>query len=207
MLKALVFAMTLAAEAASVPVEATPSGTYKGSKSVLGTTVTITVTVESSTQAEIKINGPLTVDCDKEAYSYDGKTTITLPNKDKPGDCIHDTLAKAPGGGTLTSLTYDPNSDQATVTAKIAFLSVSVVLTKGGAVAQPLESHESWFGEFMHHFSKQYTAAEQPERFGVFKANLAKVEALNRLGPLERDVWPNIHSDLTAEEYAARQFV
>lgn len=205
MLSTLVVAMVLGAEAAAVAVGATPSGTYHGSKSVLGSTIDITVTLESTTEADVKIAGPLTVDCDHEVYNYDGNTGVQLPNKDKAGDCIHDALAKAPGGGSLTSLVYAPDTDQITITAKIAFLSVSLVLSKAGSVVQVAEEHNGWFKEFSHFFSKKYTADEQPQRLQIFKDNLAKIEGINRGGNAGHH-WPNQHADLSSEEFQALQF-
>lgn len=209
--KTAFLAMLLGAEAA--PATAAPHGVYIGTKAVLGITLSLEVDITSPTVSEIQIKKPAPqVDCKGEPYTYDGATTITLTNVQTAGDCVHDALASIKVGGTtvggkLTSVKYDPTTDQITVTAQVTFLSVSVTLSQGGAAIQPVESHESWFGDFMHHFSKSYTADEQPKRFSTFQANLAKIEALNTAGPLDIDAWPTVHTDLSAEEFAARQFV
>jgi len=205
----LLMALTGAAEAAAVA--AAPTGKYEGSKAVLGTTIDITVTLESSSLADVKIAGPLHADCDKEAYTYDGKSTMDLTNKDKAGDCVHDALAKAPGGGSLTSVTYDSTGNTITLTAKIAFLTVTLLLkheTDGGVVEVQQageDEHQGWFKEFVHTFGKSYSAAEHAMRFNVFKQNLGKIQAANSVAE-SLVQWPSQHSDLTSEEFGALQF-
>lgn len=201
--KMLVLAMVLVAEAAAVA--ATPSGKYHGVKTVLGANIDIKVNVDSSSMCDVIISGPLSVDCSNEKYTYDGKTVIAIPTNNTAGDCLHDTLAKAPGGGELTSLVYDPATDQITINAKIAFLSVSVILSTSGTAVQVTDDKGGWFKDFVHHFSKSYTAIEQPARLQKFKANLAKIEIMNKVGT-EGHHWPNQHSDLSANEFQALQF-
>jgi hypothetical protein len=110
---------------------AAPSGSYKGSTKVLGQQVNVALTVDDASHADLSISGILSVTCPKEAYNFDGKSSISLPNAGTAGDCVHDALAKAPGGGSIKSIAYDSGKDAITVTVH-AVLDVKITLTKAG---------------------------------------------------------------------------
>jgi len=114
-------------------VNAAPAGTYKGSKSVLGQSVDATVTVVDSTHMNLEIEGPISLKCDGEAYSYDGSSAITLPNAGNAGDCVHDALAAH--GGSINSITYSASANSIDVKVKVLnFLSVDITLTHQAAL-------------------------------------------------------------------------
>lgn len=105
--------------------QAVPSGSYAGSKTVLGEKVSATIKIDNSTELEIGISGVISLSC-SEAYTY-SSGTITLPNDGTPGDCVHDALAK--NNVKLDSVKYDTSSDEITVSVKYSFLAINVVLT------------------------------------------------------------------------------
>eukprot|EP00298_Acanthocystis_sp_HF-20_P018857 c22043_g5_i1.p1 GENE.c22043_g5_i1~~c22043_g5_i1.p1 ORF type:complete len:286 (-),score=96.10 c22043_g5_i1:86-943(-) len=102
-----------------------PQGTYSGSTTVIGQTITVTITVIDSTTASLTTSGALTVNCPKEEYSYQNGV-ISLPTAGNAGDCIHDALDN--NGASLNSITYDPKSDQVTAKLQYSFLVISIQL-------------------------------------------------------------------------------
>ena len=92
MLYKLVVASAIVAAASALPstveTAATPTGTYKGSKTVLGQTVNAIVTVDDSTHLDLTLSGATSVDCKSESYAYDGTSKITLPGLNTAGDCM-----------------------------------------------------------------------------------------------------------------------
>ena len=111
---------------------ASPSGTYKGSKSVLGQTVDGTVTIVDGPHMNLEIEGPISLKCDGEQYTLSG-SSITLPTAGTAGDCIHDALAAH--GGSIESITYDSSADSIDVKVKVLnFLSVDLTLTHQSAL-------------------------------------------------------------------------
>lgn len=109
-----------------------PSGTYSGSKSVLGQTVTGTVVIVDDTHMNLDVEGPISLKCPGEQYTLDASTgAVTLPTAGTAGDCVHDALAA--NGGTLESITYDSSSDAINLDVKVLnFLSVKMTLTHQG---------------------------------------------------------------------------
>ena len=138
--------------AAAVP-SAAPSGTYTGSKSVLGKSITATLKIDGATAFDLGITGAATLSCANEAYSYNaGSSSLQLPNIAKTGDCIHDALAKQ--SASIKSITYDAGADTISVTVKKSFLSLVLVLTKtaegevevaASSLALPGVAAEEWF--------------------------------------------------------------
>jgi hypothetical protein len=102
-----------------------PAGDYKGSKSVLGDTITIEVDILSSSALNLQFSGPLTLNCANEPYSISG-STITLTNINTQGDCVHDALQQ--NSVSIESISYDATGDDINVKAKYSFLSLSFEL-------------------------------------------------------------------------------
>ena len=114
---------------------AAPSGTYTGSKSVFGKSITATLKIDGATTFDLGITGAATLSCANEAYSYSaGSSSLQLPNIAKTGDCIHDALAKQ--SASIKSITYDAGADTISVTVKKSFLSLVLVLTKTADVKE-----------------------------------------------------------------------
>ena len=121
--------------AAAAAPSAAPSGTYTGSKSVLGKSITATLKIDTATTFDLGITGAATLSCANEAYSYSaGSSSLQLPNIAKTGDCIHDALAKQ--SASIKSITYDAGADTISVTVKKSFLSLVLVLTKTADVKE-----------------------------------------------------------------------
>merc|ERR1712227_990715 len=99
--------------------DAAPSGTYAGSKTVLGEEIDATIVVHNDGTLDLKISGVIAIDCDAEKYTYaDG--TIALTDLDTAGDCAHDALAD--NHVTFKSSTYDASADSITITVKYALI-------------------------------------------------------------------------------------
>jgi len=112
---------------------ATPSGVYKGTKSVLGQSVDAQITIDSADTMDFAISGAFSLDCKDESYSIDGGK-IDVPGASTSGDCIYDALHD--NNAELSSVTYDAANDEITVTVKYeGFLTVTVVLAHQSAIA------------------------------------------------------------------------
>merc|ERR1711934_821993 len=109
---------------------AAPSGTYTGEVKELGADVKATLTIvdTSHIDVDVEVSGIVTVsvNCKKEQYNLSG-STVVLPNLSKPGDCLHDDLAK--DTVTLKSVTYDASDDSITISVH-KILNISVKLKK-----------------------------------------------------------------------------
>jgi C1A family cysteine protease len=106
----------------------TPTGTYKGTKSVLGQSVDVTVKIDDASHFDFDISGVATLSCKNEEFSLSGGNFV-VPGATKSGDCIHDALSQ--NNVALSSMTYDATSDEISVSVKYeSFLTVSVVLSK-----------------------------------------------------------------------------
>jgi hypothetical protein len=122
------------------PVRATPSGTYSGTKSILGEKVSATVTIDDTTHMDLTVSGVVSVNCKGEAYNYDASSgAVTVPGASKSGDCIHDTLQK--NGASLQSVSYDASSDSVTVKVK-KIIDVTLVLKKSSSLVAAAAEYE-----------------------------------------------------------------
>jgi len=101
------------------------SGKYTGSKTIVGVTITQTMTFKDGMKVDFSFTGPLTINCPDEDYTLESDGTIKLTNLDTPGDCLEKNLAD--NDVTLKSLTYSAN-DEITLSFKWKFLSQSLVL-------------------------------------------------------------------------------
>mmetsp|Transcript_50587 Transcript_50587/g.83853 ORF Transcript_50587/g.83853 Transcript_50587/m.83853 type:complete len:176 (-) Transcript_50587:86-613(-) len=143
-----------------------------------------------------------------EAFAYDGKSTITLPNENTPGDCIHDKLVK--DKVSISSITYDSISDAITINVTYIFIDVSVLLSKvtgGLLLAQQVQSVSegeqlAWFNAFIVEFGKTYSTSERLFRYAAFRANLALISSRNHDGNLGNH-FINKFADLNTTEFRA----
>uniref|UniRef100_A0A7S3JTE8 Lipid-binding serum glycoprotein N-terminal domain-containing protein n=1 Tax=Aureoumbra lagunensis TaxID=44058 RepID=A0A7S3JTE8_9STRA len=103
------------------------SGSYTGSTTVLGETITGHIVIDSDTEADLSLSGPVSLSCADEAYTLDG-STITLDNVDEDGDCVHDALDEY--DVTLESITYDATNDVITIEVKYLVMKISIVMTQ-----------------------------------------------------------------------------
>ena len=125
----------------------TPSGTYSGSKSVLGQSITATIKIEDDSHFDFAISGAASIDCDDESFSLSSDGTFTIPGATTTGDCLEKALDK--NDVSIKSVTYDATSDEITVSVKYeGFLSISVVLTKQSSV----EAHTTFFSTVLSLF-------------------------------------------------------
>ena len=183
------------------------SGAYKGSKSVLGETITAELNFQSTSTVDIDISGVASVGCPNEQYSYDGVSKISLPKQDQAGDCVHDNLAA--NKASISSISYDASHDEITVTAKYKFISIAVQLSSESAlslqVQQPTEAeHMVWFEEFKTAHTRHYpSAAEEKMRYATFRDNLEAIAKRNADRTLGKH-FINEFSDLSSEEFKAR---
>lgn len=104
----------------------TPSGVYSGSKTVLGKSVNILVTVGPSHVLSFKISGAASVNCPSENYSMNGNE-IEIPGASDKNDCLGKNFESA--NIELKKCTYSPSDDTISVSVKYQhFLSESLVL-------------------------------------------------------------------------------
>jgi len=103
------------------------SGKYTGSKTIVGVTITQTMTFKDGMKVDFSFTGPVTINCPDEDYTLESDGTMKLTNLDTPGDCLEKNLAD--NDVTLKSLTYSAN-DEITISFKWKFLSQSLVLQK-----------------------------------------------------------------------------
>jgi len=119
-------------------VEASPSGTYSGSKTVLGQTVSATIAIVDDSHMNLDVEGPISLKCSDEQYTLDASSgAVTLPTAGNAGDCIHDALAAH--GGSIKSIKYDSSADSIDVSITVLnFLNVDITLTHSGLKVYPV---------------------------------------------------------------------
>jgi len=195
-----------ASAAAAPPVEAgaSPAGTYKGSKTVLGQSINAVVTVDDSTHLDLTLSGATSVNCKQEGYTYDGTSKITLPGLNTAGDCVHDALAGAKLPITIKSITYSSTGDDVVIKAGVSFLTVSVTLSKSGLMSTDVSTaeRERWFEEFKEHHGRTYSGEEHARRLAIFNENLDLISERNVDGELGVH-FVNKFADLSSEEFRA----
>lgn len=91
---------------------AAPSGTYAGSKTVLGVKVAMTVDVDSATSLHFKLTGPANIDCPNQTYSLASNGAVTIPGSDA---CIKGSLSKH----HISHLKVSYSAAKNTVTVKV----------------------------------------------------------------------------------------
>merc|ERR1719506_2984718 len=91
----------------------TPSGTYKGTTKKLGETVTGIVTIVDDSHFDINVQASgvakVDVNCKDEEFKLAADGTVTLPNVNTKGNCLHDALEA--NKVTLKKVTYDSKKD------------------------------------------------------------------------------------------------
>ena len=103
-----------------------PTGTYCGTKTVFGESISGVVDLKTSAVLDFTISGDFSIDCVDEAYSVIGNQII-LAGIDTPGDCTHDALSD--NKITLNSITYDDALNQIDVSVKYSIAKVDILLT------------------------------------------------------------------------------
>jgi len=187
---------------------AAPTGTYTGSKSVLGVTIDGKVKINSATDMDLEISNAISISCPGEPYTLDGNS-ITITNMDKAGDCVHDAVASEPGL-SIKSVTYDSSADAITVEAKEGFVALKIVLTKStpGLLGarfniETAAERNAMFEAFVSEHGRTYpSAAERDARRAIFEETLDLITSRNTDGDLGKH-WPNKFSDIAEEEFRA----
>ncbi len=110
-----------------ITLTTTPSGTYKGSKTVLGQTINTEVDVTSDTLMNLIITGVISLSCSDEEYALNGNE-VTVTHITEDGDCAHDALAE--NNVSLKSVSYDDSADTITVSVKYSVMSIDMILSK-----------------------------------------------------------------------------
>ena len=112
-----------------------PSGTYHGSKSVLGIKAAGTITIDDTTHADLQIKTTglvsVNIQCPKEEYFLSGNGQVTLPTF-KSGDCVYDALKKY--HIKLKGIFYDDKKDTITLSVHAAILNLKIVLSHNGVM-------------------------------------------------------------------------
>ena len=103
-----------------------PSGSYCGSKTVLGETIGAIVSFHDARFLDFTISGDIALDCPNEAYSLSG-SDIVLRDIGVAGDCAHDALAD--NKITLNHITYDSASNTIDVAVKYSIMQLSIPLS------------------------------------------------------------------------------
>jgi hypothetical protein len=103
-----------------------PSGSYCGSKTILGETIGAVVNFQDAQFLDFAISGDFALDCHNEAYSQSG-ADILLRDIGVSGDCAHDALSE--NKITLQHITYDSASNTIDVSVKYSVLKLSIPLT------------------------------------------------------------------------------
>jgi len=201
-----VVALGVVGLAAALPaVDQVPTGTYKGSKTVLGESINAVAVMDGATHIDLTLSGSISVACKQEPYSYDGSSKITLPGLNTKGNCVYDALAGAPLPVAIKSVTYSVSSDDVVITAGLSFLTVSVTLSKAGLLETPAISaaeHNLWWNEFKVHHGRFYPHNEEARRFAIFKETLNAITTRNMDGSLGFH-FINEFADLSTEEFRA----
>ena len=103
-----------------------PSGTYCGTKTVFGESISGIVDLKTSDRLDFTISGDFSINCMGEAYSVSGNQ-ILLTDINVPGDCTHDALSD--NKITLNSITYDGALNQIDVSVKYSVAKLDILLT------------------------------------------------------------------------------
>lgn len=103
-----------------------PAGTYCGTKTVFGESISGIVDLKTSSLLDFTISGDFNIDCLDEAYSVSGNQ-ILLTGINTPGDCTHDALSD--NKITLNSITYDEALNQIDVSVKYSIAKLDILLT------------------------------------------------------------------------------
>ena len=103
-----------------------PSGSYCGSKTVLGETIGAVVHFQDTQFLDFAISGDFVLDCHDEVY-YQSSVDIVLRDIGADGDCAHDALADHKI--TLQHITYDSASNTIDVAVKYSVMQLSIPLS------------------------------------------------------------------------------
>jgi len=126
----------------TLALEASPSGEYSGTKTVLGESFTATMKFSTTTDGtvEFTIAGPVALDCTSEPYTY-ASGTISLTNLGNDDDCVKSDLDKY--SAKLKSLSYDEGSDKITASVKYSILTIDLEMDKvsGEMVVKAVEAN------------------------------------------------------------------
>lgn len=110
-----------------VALGAAPAGSYEGSVTKLGQTITTHVDVVDEAKMNLKISGMFSVDCAGEAYKIEGGD-ISVVGADTAGNCVHDGLKN--NHVALTGIVYDEAKDTITVSVKSLGMTIDTLLEK-----------------------------------------------------------------------------
>ena len=114
--------------AAADAVATSPSGNYTGRASVLGQTVSGTVSIINGTHMNLGVGHPAHIKCPGEPYTLSSTGAVTLPTAGTAGDCVHDALAAH--GGSIESIFYNSSADAIHVDVTVLyFISVKMTLS------------------------------------------------------------------------------
>ena len=117
-----------------------PTGSYSGSKTVLGESVALTMSVADETHVNFVISGVASLTCNAEAFHIDGSNLI-LEGIDASGDCIHDNLTE--NHVDFKSFVYDTAADTLTATAKyLRITTIELVLSKSGLTSDSTDVND-----------------------------------------------------------------
>jgi len=187
-----------------------PTGSYHGTKSILGETIDATVKIDDTTHMDLTISGVATINCANEGYSFDGSSSITLPGMSTAGDCVHDAIASQ-SGVSISAISYSQSADSIIVTARYTFITIHITLTKSSAAGllgatrntETAQERERWFNEFVAFHGKTYSSAqERTERRAIFEENLDIITKRNADGELGHH-FINKFADMSHEEFRA----
>eukprot|EP00298_Acanthocystis_sp_HF-20_P028528 c7288_g1_i1.p1 GENE.c7288_g1_i1~~c7288_g1_i1.p1 ORF type:complete len:286 (+),score=76.85 c7288_g1_i1:37-894(+) len=103
-----------------------PSGSYSGTKSLFGKSVTVTTTVNLDSTFNLIVQGSISLSCPNEPYTY-ANGVISVTHISTAGNCISDVLSRY--SVSLKSITYDTTSNSVTVSFRYAFITVDIKLT------------------------------------------------------------------------------
>ena len=113
--------------AAADAVATSPSGNYTGRASVVGQTVSGTVSIINGTHMNLDVGHPAHIKCPGEPYALSSTGAVTLPTAGTAGDCVHDALSAH--GGSIESIFYNSSADAIRVDVTVLyFISVKMTL-------------------------------------------------------------------------------
>ena len=116
-----------------------PSGTYYGTKSVVGQNIDITVDILDSTHVHFTVAGAIKIECPSVYFSYVAPNLIV----GQPGDCLETALAA--NKVSIDSIVYDPTADDVDVKVKYSIVTISITLAKKTATAVVVPAKNSEF--------------------------------------------------------------
>ena len=102
-----------------------PNGSYCGSKSVLGETISAVVSFQDAQTLDFAISGDFVLDCRDETYSVSG-SEIILRDIGLDGDCVHDAMTD--NQITLQHITYDGAANTINVAVSYSRLQLNIPL-------------------------------------------------------------------------------